>query len=97
MVWVNYQRMGTDMYQPLSNSENFLTIEIRDVYGKPNAYPLDTAARHFAAIAGTKTVTQQTLIHALGLGFAIVELYRGDIVHIYRATDLHPMCRRIAA
>jgi hypothetical protein len=84
-------------FRPIANNENFLTIEIRDVYGKPTAYALDTAAKHFAAIARTKTLTQETLIHALGLGFAIVQLYRGNVVAIYRAPELHPMCARIAA
>jgi hypothetical protein len=84
-------------FRPLANNENFISLEIKDVYGRPTAYPCDTAAKHFAAIAGNKTLTQATLIHVLGLGFAIVELYRGDVARIYRATDLHTMAARIAA
>lgn len=84
-------------YRPLSNSENFITIEMKDVYGERKAYPAGPSAKHFASIAGTKTLTRDTLIHVLGLGFAIVELYRGEVAWIYRATDLHAMCAKIAA
>jgi hypothetical protein len=85
------------MTTTLRGAELSIAIEIRDVYGKPTVYPLDTAAKHFAAIAGTKTLTRDTLLNVLGLGFAIVELYRGDVVTIWRATDLHQMCAKIAA
>lgn len=51
--------------------EQSITVEIRDVYGKPIAYPMDTAARIFADIAGTLTLTDMTLKRIKALGYHI--------------------------
>jgi hypothetical protein len=48
-----------------------ITVEVRDVYGKPIAYPMDTAARIFADIAGTLTLTDMTLKRIKALGYHI--------------------------
>jgi len=48
-----------------------ITVEVRDVYGKPIAYPVDTAARIFADIAGTTTLTDMTLKRIKALGYHI--------------------------
>lgn len=73
-------------------TENFITVEIRDVYGKPTCYPVDSSARAFAAIAGTKTLTQATLIQVLALCFSVVLVSRGSVLRIFRANDLHALC-----
>jgi hypothetical protein len=47
-----------------------ITIEVRDVYGQTMYYPVCDKAKLFAQIAGTKTLTQDTLrkIELLGYG-----------------------------
>jgi len=46
-----------------------MSLTIREVYGKQVAYPADETAELFARIAGTKTITQDTLelINQLGV------------------------------
>lgn len=46
----------------------FITVQVKDVYGKPLIYPVCDKAKAFAAIANQKTLSQATLwqIHALG-------------------------------
>lgn len=83
---------------PIQNNERFITVQIRDVYGKPQCYPIDTDAKRFASIAGTKTLTQTTLIQVLGLCYAIAVCDRyGNVTNVFRSHDLHPMCDLIAA
>jgi hypothetical protein len=53
-----------------------ITIQMRDVYGEPKAYPADASAEAFAAIAGTKTLTRRTLREVVRIGIVIVELDR---------------------
>lgn len=81
--------------RPLGPNETFITIEIKDVYGKPTVYPVGKDATAFASIAGTKTLTQTTLILVLSLGYSIAEVYRGDVVRVWRPGDraeLHSLC-----
>lgn len=54
--------------------EKTLEIEVRDVYGEAKCYPANDAARLFAEIAGTKTLTAATLDRAERLGYAIVDV-----------------------
>jgi hypothetical protein len=46
-------------------------VEVRDVYGKPAVYPADDAARTFAAIARTSTITAATMRGIRALGFTV--------------------------
>lgn len=48
-----------------------ITIEIRSQYGNTVAYPACQAAKLFARIAGTKTLSSQALKHIQVLGFGI--------------------------
>jgi len=48
-----------------------IDIEIRDVYGVRTAYPVCETARTFASIAGTKTLTKETLSYIKDLGYAV--------------------------
>ena len=50
---------------------NEITVEIRDVYGKQTYYPYCDAAKVFAAIAGTATLTEVTLRRIMKLGYKI--------------------------
>jgi hypothetical protein len=61
----------TDTATPTKPILNTITVEIRDVYGKPTVYPMDTAARIFADIAGTTTLTDMTLKRIKALGYHI--------------------------
>jgi hypothetical protein len=48
-----------------------LTVRTREVYGIRTFYPADDTARAFARIAGTKTLTRDTLEQIKKLGYAI--------------------------
>jgi len=59
-----------------------VTVTVRRVYGMPVIYPSDANARSFAAIAGTKTLTRQTVRQIKNLGFEIVELFESQLEEI---------------
>lgn len=46
----------------------------REVYGKVLAYPVNDAAKVFAGLTGTTTLTKSTLASAEALGFTLVEV-----------------------
>lgn len=46
-----------------------LEIKIKDVYGNQTLYPVNEKARILAEIAGTKTLTKETVALAKKLGF----------------------------
>lgn len=50
-----------------------ITVEVKHVYGVPTAYPVDQAAKVFASIAKTKTLTAADLHRIKSLGFSIVQ------------------------
>jgi hypothetical protein len=51
-----------------------ITVEIKDVYGKVKYYPHCDEAKVFAAIAGTTTLTEQTLRRIMRLGYKVKTL-----------------------
>jgi hypothetical protein len=53
-----------------------IQIQIRSVYGKEIAYPMNDEAHCVARIANTKTLTRYALMQVLGMGATIVELDR---------------------
>jgi hypothetical protein len=53
-----------------------ITIQAKSVYGETKIYPVCSAAKEFASIAGNKTLTRATLAGVLRLGFKIIELDR---------------------
>jgi hypothetical protein len=57
-------------------------IEIKSVYGKPTYYPANEAARLFAAIAETKTLSKGDLRKIKALGFAV------EYVNAYAAAEV---------
>ena len=48
-----------------------ITVEVRSVYGRDTIYPVDAAAKAFAAIAGTTTITPEALRYIRALGYAV--------------------------
>lgn len=48
-----------------------LQIKFRDVYGNEMMYPVNETAKLFAKIAGTKTITPQTLDLVQQLGIPV--------------------------
>ena len=48
-----------------------LEVEIRTVYGKPLYYPINDKAQMLSHIAGTETLTAQTLKLAKDMGMTI--------------------------
>ena len=48
-----------------------ILVQIKSVYGEEKIYPICDKAHAFAAIAGTKTLTAQTLRQVKALGYAI--------------------------
>ena len=61
--------MATDANR---NPSLLITVEVRSVYGRDTIYPADDAARAFARIAGTTTLTVPVLKEIIGLGYEIV-------------------------
>lgn len=53
-----------------------IRIELKDQYGKQVAYPVCTNAKIFADIAGTKVLTDMTLLRIAGLGYTIITTQR---------------------
>lgn len=51
---------------------NVVQVEVRSVYGNELIYPANFEAERFAAIAGTKTLTNVQLAYAEQLGFLVV-------------------------
>jgi hypothetical protein len=51
-----------------------LKIQIKAVYGTLKAYPLCEQSKLFAKIAGTSTLTMDTIKHIQALGFHIVAI-----------------------
>ena len=48
-----------------------IIVESRSVYGEWKVYPVCELAKHFAAIAGTKTLTHAVLCRIEAMGFVI--------------------------
>ena len=59
-----------------------LLLAIREVYGKQIAYPANDTAELFARIAGTKTITQDTLE-------LINQLENVDVEFVTQTVNLH--------
>ena len=53
-----------------------ITVEARDVYGATKYYPHCGDAKVFASIAGTTTLTEQTIRRIMKLGYKIKTLQR---------------------
>lgn len=49
-----------------------ITVEIKNVYGNNTVYPVCHAAKIFAEIAGTKTLTFQAIQSIKALGFKVI-------------------------
>ena len=66
------------------------TVEllVKDQYGRQTYHPVNAAAHHFAAIAGTKTLTLQAIRYVLALGFEVTYVH-APINHPTRRT---PTC-----
>lgn len=56
-----------------------VTVTVRRVYGNSVIYPSCPTARHFAAIAGTKTLTLDTLHRIKALGYSINERHESQL------------------
>jgi hypothetical protein len=51
---------------------SFIEVEMRDVYGVTKFYPMCERARAFARIAGTVTLTKETIRHIKLLDYAVI-------------------------
>jgi len=51
--------------------ENEIRVVVKNVYGTDKVYPYCMKARHFAEIAGTKTMTRDTLRLVQLLGYQV--------------------------
>ena len=58
--------------RPSSPEPSIVRILVKDQYGATVMYPHNANAQHFADIAGTKTITPQTLALIRKLGFTVV-------------------------
>lgn len=56
------------------NGTREIKVQVRSVYGAPTIYPANDVAEHFAAIAGTKTLSRSVLQRAQLLGFKVTQI-----------------------
>ena len=78
----------------MNTTENTLvcTIETRSVYGNVLAYPQDTEAETFAAIAGTLTLSASVITHILALGYTIEHRApNGALISAFDADNAKPL------
>lgn len=61
-----------------------LEVTIKKVWGNRVIYPMNDAARHFAKVAGTKTLTPETLKTARAMGFEIHEVYHPQLDEVLK-------------
>jgi hypothetical protein len=54
-------------------------VEVRNVYGVKNIYPVNHAARVFAFISGRKTLTRAVLEDIKLLGYTIEQVHTNDL------------------
>ncbi|MBI5259791.1 MAG: hypothetical protein HY855_25045 [Burkholderiales bacterium] len=59
-----------------------LEVVVRSVYGVKQIYPANDAARVIAQIAGTKTLTTQTLALAKKLGMVVQEVLEPQLAEV---------------
>lgn len=65
-----------------------ITIQLKDIYGRCLAYPLDANAKHLAAISKSTTLTAFVLREALHMGMTIKVYDRFGCIDITSAN--HP-------
>jgi hypothetical protein len=51
--------------------QTVVQVHVKSVYGEDKVYPVNEAAETFARIAGTKTLTPQTMMLIRQLGYTI--------------------------
>lgn len=62
-----------------------IQIEMKEVYGETKVYPVCPKAKLFAAIAGTKTLTEETLKNIERLGYQLEVIVRKEHLNLLRA------------
>lgn len=68
--------MYTYIMETLMGTQLTVRIELRDQYGKQVAHPVCDNAKAFADIAGTKILTDMTLMRIAALGYTIITTQR---------------------
>lgn len=62
-----------------------IQVEMKEVYGETKVYPVCPKAKLFAAIAGTKTLTEETLKNIERLGYQLEMIVRKEHLNLLRA------------
>ena len=75
----------------ISMSALLITVEVRSVYGRDTIYPVDDAAKAFASIAGTTTLTVPVLKKIIELGYEVC--YQLPESHRFHLADVVAMMR----
>jgi hypothetical protein len=60
-----------------SHTPTPIHVTVKSVYGVNQIYPVNDAAHHLAAIAGTKTISVSALAHARKIGLEVE--FSGDV------------------
>ena len=68
--------------------EQTIQINVREIYGVRKAYPLCKDAMLFAEIAGTKTLTRNTLRRIKDLGYVIKISYTDGFLDLDLDLDI---------
>jgi hypothetical protein len=56
-----------------------IVVRIKSVYGRDTIYPVCESAKLFAAIAGTVTLTPETIQYIKGLQFGVLQEFTPDL------------------
>ena len=67
----NYNNSGREAFEKLNKQSKSITVEIKNVYGVNQIYPVCDIAKIFASISGTKTLTAHTVLKIKELGYTI--------------------------
>lgn len=62
-----------------------ISVSFKNVYGNWLCYPMDAKAASFAKIANNKTLTRNTLVNILAIGFRVNEVVNGRVVRTFVA------------
>ena len=72
-----------------------LVVEIKNVYGVEQVYPVCNKAKLFASIAGTKTLTHKVMIDIASLGY-LVTLKQPTLNFLKETTGQIKKCKCLA-
>jgi hypothetical protein len=66
-----FQEMVNEMCDTCPSALKKVQLKVKDQYGRQALYPHNEQAHLFAKVAGTKTLTVETIKHIMALGYTV--------------------------